>query len=95
MCIFGEPAWQGEGMPSHKSESPSVESYKKFATSPPSWVSFSGLLTTLFSATVLIFFLGTKGHMSIFIQTLWVAIAIFLGFSVGALWSSSRWYSSE
>ena len=95
MCVFGEPAWQGEGTQSQKSESPSVDTYKKFSTSPPVWVNLSGLLTTLISASLLIFFLGTKGQMSIFIQTLWVAIAILTVFSAGVVWSSAGWYKSE
>jgi sterol desaturase/sphingolipid hydroxylase (fatty acid hydroxylase superfamily) len=95
MCVFGEPAWQGEGAQSQKSESPSVDTYKKFSTSPPVWVNLSGLLTTLISASLLIFFLGTKGQMSIFIQTLWVAIAILTVFSAGVVWSSAGWYKSE
>lgn len=95
MCVFGEPAWQGEGTQSQKSESPSVDTYKKFSTSPPVWVNLSGLLTTLISASLLIFFLGTRGQMSIFIQTLWVAIAILAVFSAGVVWSSAGWYKSE
>jgi len=33
--------------------------------------------------------------MSIFIQTLWVAIAILTVFSAGVVWSSAGWYKSE
>ena len=90
MCFFAEPAWSPDGnsTPKPLSEFPFTD--EVFASRTPLAIKLSGLAMTLFSAGLLVLYLGSKQAMSAELQIFCATIAVCTFALMGYFWTQGN-----
>jgi len=90
MCFFAKPAWSPDGSSAPKplSEFPTTDDY--FASRTPVAIKLSGLAMTLFSAFLLVLYLGSKQAMSAGLQIFCATTAVCTFALIGYLWTQGN-----
>jgi hypothetical protein len=90
MCFFAPPAWSpdGDSAPRPLADIPVTASV--FVEETPALVKISGLAMTGISATLLVFYLGTKQHMPGIVQIFCATTAVSVFGLLGYFWTQGN-----
>jgi hypothetical protein len=90
MCFFAKPAWSPDGNSTPKPLSEFPVTDEIFVSRAPLAIKLSGLAMTLFSAGLLVLYLGSKQAMSAELQIFCATTAVCTFALIGYLWTQGN-----